>query len=152
MSFRRERNVKYLLVCGRIFVKEDIRAFYCKYFREQPCVSEWLSLSCPGFHGRHCYRVVCKNSWRSFLYELKKNALCGEVCPSVWPFLSLSVCDLESASKEPAGLLRNSVQEIFTKICRARVSFVKIGLESVTFYSKRHEFLPLLSIFLDRSG
>ena len=88
---------------------------------------------------------------------MKKNALCGEVCLfvhlSVCPFLCLSVCDLESATKELAGLLRNSVQEFFTKICRAQVSFVKIGLVSVLFYSKASmNFYPYFLHFLTDLG
>ena len=80
---------------------------------------------------------------------MKKNALCGEVCPSVFRFLCLSICNLESTTKEIAEILRNSEQEFFTKICRARVSFVKVGLVSVLFYSKASmNFYPYFLYFL----
>lgn len=54
--------------------------------------------------------------------------------------LRLTVCDQESATKSLVGFPRNLVQEVFTKHCRASVSFIKIGPVTVVLFSGKYSF------------
>jgi hypothetical protein len=46
-----------------------------------------------------------------------------------------TACDQESANKSLVGFPRNLVQEVFSKHCRASVSFIKIGPGTVVLFS-----------------
>lgn len=85
------------------------------------------------------------------LYAVQNVALvyrARTTCPSVCPHLG----DPPSATEVPDRFASNSVCAFFRERCPTIVSFVKIGSDGLALFSDVSRCVPILSVFLCRSG